>query len=146
MATFISFSSAAWSYDQGMAESYADFFKPVTGAKAGKALHLLKSSDFMEKIKSGEKLVLIDIRTPAETDIFTVVLPDSLVIPAHKLFQPENLERIPTNKTVVIICQSGSRSIAVGTALRHIGFDNVYILKGGFKELSNYLNPVSAND
>jgi rhodanese-related sulfurtransferase len=46
---------------------------------------------------------------------------------------------------VVIICKSGTRATAVGTALRHIGFDNVYILKGGLMALSKYLSPKTAN-
>jgi rhodanese-related sulfurtransferase len=32
----------------------------------------------------------------------------------------------------------------VGTALRHIGFDNVYILKGGFQALAAYYGPREA--
>jgi hypothetical protein len=35
--------------------------------------------------------------------------------------------------------------MAVGTALLHIGLNNVYILKGGFKVLSNYLDAKTAN-
>jgi rhodanese-related sulfurtransferase len=43
------------------------------------------------------------------------------------------------------MCLSGTRATAAGTALRHIGFDNVYILKGGFKALTGYLGPKEAN-
>jgi rhodanese-related sulfurtransferase len=46
---------------------------------------------------------------------------------------------------VVIVCLSGTRASAAGTALRHIGFENVYILKGGFKALAGYLDPKEAN-
>jgi len=37
------------------------------------------------------------------------------------------------------------RATAAGTALRHIGFENVYILKGGFKALTDYMGPKEAN-
>ncbi len=141
----MSLSCPVWSYDREMAKSYAELFSPVAGAEAGKALHLMKPADFVNALKAGKDFVVIDIRTPAETDIFTVALPNHLVIPANELFQPENLDRIPTDKTVVIICSSGTRSIAVGTALRHIGLENIYILKGGFKDLSSYLGPSEAN-
>jgi rhodanese-related sulfurtransferase len=131
-------SSLAWSYDADMAKSYAQLFSPVVGAEAGKALHLVKPEAFINDINEGKELVAIDIRTPVEVGVFTVSLPNSLAIPVAQLFQPENLDRIPTDKTVMIICKSGARATAAGTALRHLGFNNVYILKGGFQALSRY--------
>jgi hypothetical protein len=35
----------------------------------------------------------------------------------------------------------GTRSAPAGTALRHIGFDNIYVLKGGFKAFAGYMGP-----
>ena len=35
-------STSGWGYDKALAESYAQLFEPVAGAKAGKALHLMK--------------------------------------------------------------------------------------------------------
>ncbi|NKB36057.1 MAG: hypothetical protein GKR93_02660 [Gammaproteobacteria bacterium] len=45
---------------------------------------------------------------------------------------------MPIDKPVIIICKSGARATAVGTSLRHLGFDNVFILNGGFRGLSSY--------
>ena len=87
----------------------------------------------------------VDIRTPAETGIYSATLPGTLVIPIDELFTEVNLARIPTDKTVVVLCKSGTRAAAAGTALRHIGFDNVYVLKGGFKALAGYMGPKEAN-
>lgn len=67
------------------------------------------------------------------------------MIPVSELFTRASLAQIPTDKTVVILCLSGTRASATGTALRHIGFENVYILKGGFKALTGYLGPKEAN-
>jgi rhodanese-related sulfurtransferase len=135
----------AWSYDTAMAQSYAKLFAPVTGASAGKALHLMKPDAFVNKVKAEEPLTVLDVRTPAETGIFSATLPGTLVIPVDELFTEASLARIPTDRTVVVICKSGTRAAAAGTALRHIGFDNVYILKGGFKALAGYLGPVEAS-
>ncbi|MCG8448387.1 MAG: rhodanese-like domain-containing protein [Pirellulales bacterium] len=134
----------AWSYDVELAESYEKLFSPVAGEKAGKALHFVKPDAFVEDIKAGKKIVAIDVRTPSETSVFTLSLPNSLVIPANEIFKKENLARIPTDKPVMVICKSGARATALGTALRHIGFDNVYILKGGFQALSSYYGPKEA--
>jgi rhodanese-related sulfurtransferase len=70
---------------------------------------------------------------------------EEIAKPVNDVFLPGNLDRIPEDKQIVIICKSGARSIAVGTALRHVGFKNVYILKGGLSALSNYLSAKTAN-
>jgi rhodanese-related sulfurtransferase len=141
----VTIASPAWSYDAAMAESYASLFAPVTGAQAGKAMHLMKPETFVDKVLEKAPLVVLDVRTPAETAVYTSTLPGTLVIPLSELFMEANLARIPTDKTVVVVCKSGTRAAAAGTALRHIGFDNVYVLKGGFKALAGYMGPKEAN-
>jgi rhodanese-related sulfurtransferase len=143
LATLIS--APVNAYDAGLAESYARLFEPVSGAKTGKHLHLMKVEDYVAKVRQGETLVGLDIRTPTESVIFTSALPGSLVIPMNELFRTENLDRLPTDQPIVVLCRSGTRATAVGTALRHVGFDNVFILKGGYKALSAYLGAKTAN-
>ena len=145
LAVAVAFAGPAWSYDTAMAESYAKLFAPVKGAGAGKALHLIKPDSLLNKVKVKEPLVILDIRTPAETGVYSVTLPGSLMIPVDELFTETKLSLIPTDKTVVVVCMSGTRATAAGTALRHIGFETVYVLKGGFKALTGYLGPVEAN-
>ena len=72
-------------------------------------------------------------------------VPGSLAIPASELFKVENLDRLPEDKRIVVVCKSGTRAAAVGTALRHVGFGNVYILKGGFMKLASYLDAKASN-
>ena len=141
----VALATPAWSYDAAMADSYAKLFAPVEGAGAGKALHLMKPDAFLNKVKANEPLVTLDVRTPAEIGVFTSILPGSLTIPVNVLFTEANLARIPADKTVVVLCKSGTRATAAGTALRHIGFENVYVLKGGFKALVAYMGPKEAN-
>ena len=145
LAVAVTVAGPAWPYDSIMAKSYATLFAPVAGAEAGKALHLIPPDALLNKVKAKEPLVVLDIRTPAETGVYGMSLPGSLVIPVNELFTETSLAMIPTDKTVVVICLSGTRASAAGTALRHIGFENVYILKGGFKALTSYLGPKEAN-
>ena len=126
VAITVSLAAPAWSYDTAMAESYAELFAPVKGAGAGKAMHLMYPDAFLDMVKTGQTLAVLDIRTPAETAVFSSTLPGTLVIPLDQ-------------------CKSGTRATAAGTALRHIGFGNVYILKGGFKALITYMGPKEAN-
>ena len=136
--------STVWSYDAELANSYEKLFSPVVGKKSGKALHFVSPAGFVKDIKAGKEIVAIDIRTPGETSMLSLSLANSMTIPANEIFKTENLERIPTDRQVMIVCKSGARATAIGTALRHIGFDNVYILKGGFQGLSSYYGPAQA--
>jgi rhodanese-related sulfurtransferase len=153
LAFIVAVSVPAWSSDTDMAKnyaellakSYAELFAPVKGVEAGKALHMVKPDAFLDKVKAKEPIVALDVRTHAETDIYSVTLPGALLIPINELFTEANLARIPTDKTVVVICQTGTRATAAGTALRHIGFENVYVLKGGFKALVAYMGPKEVN-
>lgn len=145
LAVTLAIGGPAWSYDADMAKSYANIFAPVKGAGAGKALHLIKPDAFLNKVIAKESVVVLDVRTPAEVVVVTSILTDSLPIPINELFSEANLARLPTDKTVVVLCKSGTRATAAGTALRHIGFENVYILKGGYKALINYMGPKEAN-
>ena len=141
----VGFGTTGWAYDANLAGSYAKLFAPAEGAQAGKGLHCIKPEAFVNMIKRGEPVATIDIRTPAEAKVFSTVLPDNLSIPLDELFLPANLGRIPTDRTVVVICKSGIRAAAAGTALRHIGFDQVFIVEGGFRALIDYLDPMIAN-
>ena len=143
LAVFLA-ASTAWAYDAQLAASYAQLFASVHGAKAGKELHLISVSAFVDEVKGGKEYVALDVRTPAEMGIFGAALPNSLAIPVDQLFQPSNLERIPTDRPVVVVCQSGTRAAAVGTALRHVGFGNVHIPQGGFEALATDLDAKAA--
>ncbi|MBW3139569.1 rhodanese-like domain-containing protein [Ferrimonas balearica] len=140
-----SLSGVAMAYDSALAQSYQKQFANVEGAAAGKNLGLMSPAAFVDATKAGKEMVALDIRTEAEMALFGLTLPHSLNIPANELFLPENLAKLPTDKPVVVFCKSGARATALGTALRHAGFDNVKILKGGFKGLAAYLGPKEAN-
>jgi rhodanese-related sulfurtransferase len=145
LALLFCLSTSAWSYDSDLAASYAKLFEPVAGAKAGKALHLMKPEMFLKTLQSNKPILTIDVRTPNEASVVGMTLPGSLAIPVNKVFLQENLERIPQDKTVVIVCLTGTRATAVGTALRHVGFNNVYVLKGGIMALAEHVNPKTVN-
>lgn len=132
-------------YDHGRAEQYAQMFASVQGPKAGKELHFIKPEQFVNEIRGGKQYVTVDVRTPGETLFMAGNLPNSLVIPLNELFRPENLARLPTDRPIVLLCKSGARATAVATALRSIGFEDTYVLKGGFKRLIAYLGAKEAN-
>lgn len=137
-------SNPSWSYDMGAAQAYGEMFANVKGAACGKHLHLFPADKLITKIKKQEPLVVLDIRTPRELSTIGVTLPGTLNIPLDQLFTPKSLDALPKDKPVYVMCQSGIRSTAAATALRHIGFKNVYVVKGGLKAMINYLGPKQA--
>ena len=137
--------SASPAYDIELANSYQNLFANVTGAKLGKHFHLIKPDVFVEDIKKGKAHMALDVRTKKEQGILAITLPGSMRVPVNVLFEKENLDRLPTDIPIVVICKSGVRATAVATALRHTGFNNAYILKGGIQGLSAYLGPKEAN-
>jgi rhodanese-related sulfurtransferase len=145
LASLISFCALAGEYDDSLAEGYAKLFAPVAGAAAGKGLHCMPPEKFIKELQAGKRFVPLDVRTQNEAGIYGVTLPGSLAIPVNEVFLPENLARIPQDETVLVVCKSGTRAAAVATALRHIGFSDVYILKGGLMALAKYLDPKVAN-
>ena len=134
-------STPSWSYDVQAAKSYSELFANVKGKASGKNLHLIPADKFLDKIKSQKPMVVLDVRTPKELGVLGFKLPGSLSVPLNELFTPKVLAQLPKDKPIIVFCQSGIRSTAAGTALRHIGFKNVYIVKGGLKALIANLGP-----
>ena len=135
---------SAWSFDRGLAGSYEQFFAQFDGRTTPKALHVIKTPDFVSAVQSGQKMFILDIRTPAETRMYGLTLPDSHAIPMNEVFKTENLSRIPTDQKVVVVCKAGHRAMAIAMALRHVGFENVFVLKYGIADLAKYLSPKNA--
>lgn len=138
------FSAPAWSYDADLAARFAEMFAPAKEQATAKELHFVKPEGLLNLIKKGEPLVALDVRTPMESSVFTMALPGSLSIPINELFLPENLARLPEDRPVVILCQSGLRAGMAVAGLRHIGFEKVFALQGGYKALINDLSPITA--
>ena len=80
LAIAVVFAAPAWSYDNELADSYAKLFAPVKGKAAGKAMHLMKPDAFLDKVKANEPLVVLDVRTPAESGVFSSSLPGTLLV------------------------------------------------------------------
>lgn len=134
----------ALAYDEALAKTYEQFFASFDEQQVPKAMHLIPPDKLVTAIKNGEELVLLDVRTKGEQSIVGLTYPNSLSMPMNEVFKPENLAQIPTDKKVVVTCQSGVRCTVIATTLRTIGFDNVYTTKGGLAALIKYLGAKTA--
>lgn len=79
------------------------------------------------KIDRNEAFQLIDIREPYEYEICNL---EAILIPMGNIF--DHIDKIATDKPVIIHCKSGARSAAVISELeRKFGMTNLFNLKGG---------------
>lgn len=76
--------------------------------------------------KSGEDFQLIDVREAYEYDIANL---DGELIPLGNVL--DNIDKISSDKKVVVHCRSGARSANAIMELEKHGFTNLYNLKGG---------------
>ncbi|EIM75730.1 rhodanese-like protein [Nitritalea halalkaliphila LW7] len=84
-----------------------------------------------EAIASGEKQI-IDVRGAAEFKKGQIEGAENI----HLGKLPDNLDKIATDKPVIIHCQSGARSAIAYSVLRAHGFTNIENYSGGFAEWS----------
>ncbi|MGH8142277.1 MAG: molybdopterin-synthase adenylyltransferase MoeB [Steroidobacteraceae bacterium] len=78
-------------------------------------------------IENGTAFQLIDVREPYEFAISRV--PGSVLIPLGEL--PQRLDEIRREGTIVVHCQSGTRSVTACEILSQAGYPNPLNLKGG---------------
>ena len=127
--------------DWELAKKYDAIFSKLDQKTLSKSPCRVNLKQVLEMIKKGEDIVLLDIRTEPEQSIVGLTYKNSLHIPMDELFKEENLKKLPRDKKIIVVCHSGARAIAVTFALRSLGFDNVYALKGGIAGLANYVTP-----
>ena len=144
LITLILSTSAVFAYDAELASRFEQFYRPFDGKACAKALQQISPPDFIKAHKAGSKLFVLDVRTPGETGLYGITLKDSLAVPMGKVFTKEILDQIPTDGKVVVICKGGTRAMAVAMGLRQIGFENAFVLKGGFASLTKTLSPKTA--
>lgn len=130
--------------EMDLAAGYHHFFAPFSGPDTMAALQMMPVDAFLAALKSGDPLLVLDVRTPGETGILGITLPGSLAISMDQVFTPENLRRLDDGHRVVVVCQAGHRATAVALALRHVGLEDVWILMGGLAALADQLTPKTA--
>ncbi|OUR77333.1 sulfurtransferase [Alphaproteobacteria bacterium 46_93_T64] len=80
-----------------------------------------------EMRQNGDDLLLLDVREPNELDICSIK--GSLTIPMTQI--PQRFDELPRDKTLVIMCHHGGRSMQVTQWLFQQGFDKAINLEGG---------------
>jgi rhodanese-related sulfurtransferase len=107
---------------------FKSFFRSPSAARTLPRIENISAAELKSRIDSGEAMALVDVRSPMEYQIDGHI-PGSRLLPLPAL--AGRLAELPRDETIVLICRSGSRSMAACEHLAAAGFDNVVNLAGG---------------
>lgn len=85
--------------------------------------------------ETGEDFFLLDVREPHEVAVATL---GGVNIPLAKV--AASLSEIPRDKKVVVHCKLGGRSAKAVTALRELGYGDVWNVEGGITAWSQRID------
>ncbi|MAE69261.1 MAG: molybdenum cofactor biosynthesis protein MoeB [Gemmatimonadetes bacterium] len=83
--------------------------------------------ELMERLRRGDRLVLLDVRSPQEWEICR--LPDARHIPVDDL--PSRVRELDSTDEIVVYCKMGVRSATAARFLKDAGFGRLRNLQGG---------------
>jgi rhodanese-related sulfurtransferase len=99
----------------------------------------IDSESLQKRIASGEDVLLVDIRTPAE--VAQGAIPDSMKLPMHLI--PIRISELPKDREVVLYCRSGARSYQACAYMMQQGYDRVLNLRGGIIAWARHGYPIA---
>jgi len=87
-------------------------------------------SEVKQKLERGDDFIILDVRTPREF-AKRGYIPDERVINIPIDDLRESLDKLPKDKEIVTVCQTGTRSYEAARILMGAGFKNVKNMEGG---------------
>ncbi len=99
----------------------------------------IDSESLHERIATGDDVLLVDIRTPAE--IAQGAIPDAMQLPMHLI--PIRINELPKDRDLVLYCRSGARSYQACAYMMQQGYDRVLNLRGGIIAWARHGYPIT---
>jgi len=131
-------------YDSVKAEGFNKFFSHVTQKHCANSKLAIESDEAMKMLRDKKPFTFLDIRTEGEMAVLGLKTANTLEIPLQHLFEKKNLERLPKDELIVLVCHSGTRATMVVASLKMIGFKKVRIMRGGMVALAKGDSPKNA--
>ena len=97
------------------------------------------SAEEFKKLMKGNNVIILDVRTPEEYEKDGHIKGANLI--PVQLFKYIYLPGL-RDKTVLVYCRSGNRSVSASRMLEQMGIKKVYNLKGGILEWKSKKLPV----
>ncbi|MDH5442367.1 MAG: DUF1573 domain-containing protein [Candidatus Nomurabacteria bacterium] len=119
------------------------------------SLHEIYPGDVAEKIKNGENIILLDVRSPQEYS--EVHLKNALLLPVDELSQQTlddiGLGQDKKDSEIILYCRSGGRSKIAYDIMESLGYTNIKSSAGGmihwqednypFTEIGEYIEKIT---
>ena len=102
---------------------------------------LIGTQELVDKMKSGEKPFILDVREPGELTQ-TGYIKGAVNVPVRDVAKRVNELPKDLDHPLVVLCESGIRSAHAAIYLRAYGFNNVKNLEFGMREWRNQGYPV----
>ncbi|WP_160726017.1 MBL fold metallo-hydrolase [Bacillus sp. USDA818B3_A] len=113
------------------------------------AVNVMTSKEVTEKVINKEELFILDVRNESDFNDWKIEGENFnyLNVPYFELLDgvEEIIEKIPTDKEVLVVCAKEGSSVMVAEMLSEAGLTVAY-LKGGMKAWSEHLEPVKVGD
>ncbi len=97
----------------------------------------ITSSELADRLKQGEAINLVDLRTALERDISHI--PGAAHIPYHQL--GKKFDVLDQKAAYVLFCRAGKTSVWAQNQLHKAGFSKVRYLKGGINAWAEEIDP-----
>ena len=112
---------------------------PAGREAEGEVVPEISPAGLQQRLESGEKLFLLDVREPHEWEISNLAPLGAVLIPQGQVL--ERLGELDTANEMVVYCRSGARSAEVIRLLRQHGFSKMVNLTGGINRWAQEVDP-----
>ncbi|MCF6206403.1 MAG: rhodanese-like domain-containing protein [Sulfurovum sp.] len=133
-----------YGYDASKAKEFNAFYSHMTQKACADSKLFVKAKDVMKMLREKKPFTILDVRTDGEAAVIALSGENALHIPINVLFKAENLDKLPTDKPIMIVCHSGTRATLAAIGLKRLGFKKVHVVKGGLIALADANNPKNA--
>jgi len=110
---------------------------PAREESAGAGTGIITPVELKQRLDRGDKLVLIDVRSPEEWEICR--LDQARLIPMGAL--ASRMAELDSRDEIVFICKIGKRSAKAADLVRAAGFERARSLEGGLTAWSREIDP-----
>jgi len=131
-------------YDANKAEEFNKFYSHMTQKVCADSKLFIKANDALKRLREKKEFTFLDVRTDGENAILSMSGENALHIPINILFKKENLDKLPSDKPIIVVCHSGTRATLAAMGLKRLGFKHIHVVKGGMIALAKANNPKNA--
>jgi phage shock protein E len=111
------------------------FFMAFKGIRQSNAFLNLDVKSFAEKIMKDKEVIILDVRTPAE--FAEGAIKGAINIDVNASNFKEKVSTLDKEKSYLIYCRSGMRSVKACNIMSENGYRQLYNLLGGYQAWSS---------